>query len=81
MIVQFTGGGPAQGLFKNTENKDVIRVGTPESLADGMAAFYTVTGKEEIPGIRKVGAVATYSGMQKSAASLIDFVVDPENQD
>ncbi len=80
MIVQFIGG-PAQGLFKTIVDKDEIRVGTPESVDEGMAAVYVVSNKEEIPGIRRIGAVANYSGMRKSATTLIDFIVDPENQD
>ena len=80
MIVQFNGG-PAQGLFMNVPEKAEIRVGTPESMAEGMAAFYVISGKELIPGVRKLGAVGNYSGMRKSATSLIDFVVDKENQD
>lgn len=81
MIVQFQGGGPANGMFKNVPNKDEIRVGTPESLQDGMAAYYVVLLKEEIPGVRKLGAVAAFGGMKKTAVSLIDFIVDKENQD
>ncbi len=75
MIVQFVGG-PAAGNYKNIPQKDVIRVGTDKSLADPMAAFYTVQNVSTIPGVRKQAAVATYSGMQKSAASLIDFVIE-----
>ncbi len=80
MIVQFNGG-PAQGLFKDVPEKDEVRVGTPESLQEGMAAVYTITGKEEIPGIRKLGAVGNYAGMRKSATSLIDFIVDERSSD
>lgn len=81
MIVQFEGGGPAQGLFKNIPDTNEIRVGTPESLLEGEAAFYIVGNKEAIPGLRQVGAVANFSGFRKSAASLIHFTVDERSSD
>ena len=82
MIVQFEGGGPAQGLFKSVDTGlDEIRVGTPEMVAEGMAAFYIVTNKEYNSQYRKTMATASFAGMRKSAASLIAFSIDERNED
>lgn len=77
MIVMFQGGGPAQGLYKNFDNKvKEIRVGTEESVADGMAAVYYVGQMERMVGLHATAAVANYGGMKKTAASLVTMMVD-----
>ena len=77
MIVLMQGGGPANGLYKNFPNgKRELRIGTAESLADGMAAVYVVSNPEAIPGLRAIGAVATFIGMRKTATALLDMMVE-----
>ena len=75
MIVMFVGG-PAAGLYRSLPTDLAeIRVGTPELLAEGKAAVYTVGLKEREPRLRIVQAVAHYSGDRDTAAALVRFSV------
>ncbi len=77
MIVMFIGGGPAGGMYRNIDTrKTEVRVATPEMVKEGKAAFYIVSGKEPVPGLRATAAVASFSGVRDCAASLLDWVTE-----
>ena len=74
MIVIFSGG-PADGLMKTVPtDKKEIRVATTELLTESKAAFYVVPEISKMPNGHTLG-VAEFSGIRKSAISLVDITL------
>jgi hypothetical protein len=82
MIVMFTGGGPAKGMYKNfPDNTKELRVATTEMVAEGMCALYEVTEASPIGPEGKMAASAVFRGTKPSAASLLDMIVENPDGD